>query len=334
MKSVPQPSPRDESTDHIPDTGSDTPRDSNAGLGLGLAALKAKSPWITKVVVVRLMDERNADWQDMERIPAFAAYFEACRSGIEGLLLELVLTDDWSGNSALVAFPDERHAGDDYCLWQFERSTDWGAHGFEFLRLELVDDDGADTLSAKLGQAHDEWWAGYTPSEAADVGAQVNDLTDKNAALTDELRETNYWLEEWADNLNKERRLTAILRAELKQAHDELNTSAEYVTELRGVIQRQGGRVDREHAGLVAQVTRLTTELDNANLHNDELRAIVAGRSNQVEDELDEALRVGANYRSKVAALFTELGEAIDLLEAVSAEADSYADRLKARGAA
>jgi hypothetical protein len=92
--------------------------------------------------------------------------------------------------------------------------------------------------------------------------------------------------------------------------------------------------VDREHAGLVAQVTRLTTELDNANLYNAELRAIVAGRSNQVETELDEALRVGANYRTKVTALFAELGEAIDLLEAVSAEADSYADRLKARGAA
>lgn len=119
----------------------------------------------------------------------------------------------------------------------------------------------------------------------------------------------------------------AILRAELDNAN--LHND-----ELRGVIQRQGGRVDREHAGLVAQVTRLTTELDTANLYNDELRAIVAGRSNQVEDELDEALRVGANYRTKVAALFTELGEAIDLLEAVSAEADSYADRLKARGAA
>jgi hypothetical protein len=251
-------------------------------LGLGLAALKAKRPWITKVVVVRLMDELNANWQDMERIPAFDAYFFACRSGIEGLLLELVSVDDWSGNSALVAFPDERHAGDDYCLWQFERSTDWGAHGFEFLRLELVDDDGADTLSAKLGQAHDEWWAGYTPSSAA----------------------------------------------------DKLDEANRHNAELRAVIQRQGNRVDREHAGLVAQVTRLTTELDNANFYNTELRAIVAGRSNQVEAELDEALRVGANYRTKVAALFTELGEATDLLELVSAEADSYAARLKARGAA
>jgi hypothetical protein len=318
MTNIPNASPRDESTDHIPETGSDTPRhpfgmrpdwpaivtdtlrrhkaksdESNAAevaehdldpLGLGLAALKAERPWITKVVVVRLMDELNADWFDRERIPAFLNYFCACRSGLgsNGLGLELVSVDDWSGNSALVAFPDERHAGDDYCLWQFERSTDWGSHGFEFLRLELVDDDGADTLSAKLGQAHDEWWAGYTPSSAA----------------------------------------------------DKLDEANRHNAELRAVIQRQGNRVDREHAGLVAQVTRLTAELDSANLYNNELRAIVAGRSNQVEDELDKALRVGANYRSKVAALTTDLDEAVALLEVVSAEADGYAARLKAlRGA-
>ena len=119
----------------------------------------------------------------------------------------------------------------------------------------------------------------------------------------------------------------ATLRADLD--------NAELTAELRAVIQRQGGRVDREHAGLTAQVTRLTTELDNASLYNNELRAIIAGRSNQVETELDEALVWGTAYRTKVAALTAELGEAVALLEVVSAEADSYAGRLKAlRGAA
>ena len=325
MTIVPNTSPRDESTDHIPDTGSDTPRDTptwptplgrhpalaktDENLRLELVALKAERPWITEVVVVRLMDELNADLAgDETRVPRLFTHIQTvATTHYAGLTAELV---DIGGRelSAVVVHATQEAAE----LVAFDDHAELS----DFLDLYDFDHAG---LTAEL---REEW--STTTTRDPSFSLWLNKQRYRNTGLTFERSEADhYFHQEWSLNA----RIRAELRADLDKAND-------YIAELRGVIQRQGGRVDREHAGLVAQVTRLTTELDNANLHNAELRAIVAGRSNQVEDELDEALRVGANYRTKVAALFTELGEAIDLLEAVSAETDSYADRLKTRGAA
>jgi len=307
------------------------------------------------------MDELNADLSgDETRIPRLFAHLQTVATfHYTGLTAELV---DIGGRelSAVVVhatqeaaeadyFDEHAELGDFLDLYDFDRAGltaelrgEWATtpttrDPAQWLNRERYRNTGLTFERSETRLHFEETYARLNRANdhRAELRAELNKANDHNAELKDKLNETNYVLEEWAANLNKERRLTAILHTELKEAHDELNRANEYGTELFAVIQRQGNRVDREHAGLTAQVTRLTTELDSVNLYNNELRAIVAGRSNQVENELDEALVWGTAYRTKVAALTAELGEAVALLEVVSAEADSYAGRLKAlRGAA
>jgi len=332
MTNIPNPSPRDESTDHIPetDTGSDTPRhpfgmtpsawlldyenEFDAAIYGELDYLQQCNPWLTKVVVVR---------------------YESCECCSPGY-------DSGCSYPTLQTFLDEVD------------NSEWPAVGLETrlteLRVIMHGPEYAAFIVPTNAEAEAMLWLFEGKHSGMHPGLTIELRDLRNLSATDELLEAALPFLQ-----NKDRRIRALSRAyddevterrevdaALNELHlwtaerlGELNTANDHNDELKAVIQRQGGRVDREHAGLTAQVTRLTTELDNANLYNNELRAIIAGRSNQVETELDEALVWGTAYRTKVAALTAELGEAVALLEVVSAEADSYAGRLKAlRGAA